>query len=84
MLQSMGLQTAGHDWATEPQKTLLLFIHQLDNNLFIRNETRHFLVLFPASEQQTGSKWEKEYVKAVHCHPAYLTYVQSTLWETMG
>ena len=26
----------------------------------------------------TGSKWEKEYVKAVYCHPAYLTYMQST------
>ena len=29
-------------------------------------------------EQQTGSKQEKEYVKAVYCHPAYLTYMQST------
>ena len=29
-------------------------------------------------EQQTGSKQEKEYVKAVYCHPAYLTSVQST------
>ena len=29
-------------------------------------------------EQQTGSKYEKEYVKAVYCHPAYLTYMQST------
>ena len=29
-------------------------------------------------EQQTGSKWEKEYVKGVYCHPAYLTYMQST------
>ena len=29
-------------------------------------------------EQQTGSKQEKEYVKAVYCHPAYLTYIQST------
>ena len=29
-------------------------------------------------EQQTGSKLEKEYVKAVYCHPAYLTYMQST------
>ena len=28
-------------------------------------------------EQQTGSKLEKEYVKAVYCHPAYLTYMQS-------
>ena len=25
-------------------------------------------------EQQTGSKWEKEYIKAIYCHPAYLTY----------
>ena len=29
-------------------------------------------------EQQTGSKQEKEYVKAVYSHPAYLTYMQST------
>ena len=35
-------------------------------------------------EQQTGSKSGKEYVKAVYCHSAYLTYVQSTSWETMG
>jgi len=35
-------------------------------------------------EQQTGSKSEKEYVKAVHCHPAYLTSMQSTSRETLG
>ena len=29
-------------------------------------------------EQQTGSKLEKEYIKAVYCHPAYLTSMQST------
>ena len=29
-------------------------------------------------EQQTGSKSGKEYVKAVYCDPAYLTYMQST------
>ena len=29
-------------------------------------------------EQQTGSQKEKEYGKAVYCHPAYLTYMQST------
>ena len=34
-------------------------------------------------EQQTGSKWEKEFVKAVYCHPAYLTSMQSTSWETL-
>ena len=35
-------------------------------------------------EQQTGSKLGKEYVKAVDCYPAYLTYMQSTSWETLG
>ena len=30
-------------------------------------------------EQQTGSKLGKEYVKAVYCHPAYLTYMQSSV-----
>ena len=29
-------------------------------------------------EQQTGSKYEKEFIKAVYCHPVYLTYMQST------
>ena len=32
-------------------------------------------------EQQTDSKSGKEYVKAVYCHPAYLTYMQSTSCE---
>ena len=35
-------------------------------------------------EQQTSSKLGKEYVKAVYCHLAYLTYMQSTSWETLG
>ena len=35
-------------------------------------------------EQQTGSKLKKEYVKAVYCHPAYLIYMQSISWETLG
>ena len=34
-------------------------------------------------EQQTVSKSGKEYVKAVYCHPAYLTSIQSTSWETL-
>ena len=33
----------------------------------------------PNMKQWTGLKLEKEYVKAVYCHPAYLTYMQSTL-----
>ena len=35
-------------------------------------------------EQETGSKEEKEYIKAVYGHSAYLTYKQSTSWETLG
>ena len=35
-------------------------------------------------EQWIGSKLGKEYVKAVYCHPAYLTYMQSTLCEMPG
>ena len=35
-------------------------------------------------EQQTGSKSGKEYVKAVYCHPAYLTYIQSTSCKMPG
>ena len=35
-------------------------------------------------EKQAGSKSEKEYVKAVYCHPAYLTYMQSTSCEMLG
>ena len=40
--------------------------------------------LEPDMEQQSGSKSEKEYVKAVYCHPAYLTSMQSTSWEMLG
>ena len=35
-------------------------------------------------EQQTGSKLGKEYVNAIYCHPAYLTYMQSTSWEMLN
>ena len=40
--------------------------------------------LEPDMEQQTGSKLGKEYVKAVYCHPAYLTYLQSTSCKMPG
>ena len=40
--------------------------------------------LEPYMEQQTGSKLEKEYIKAVYCHPAYLTYMQSTSCKMPG
>ena len=37
--------------------------------------------LEPVMVQQTGSKLGKEYVKAIYCHPADLTYMQSTSRE---
>ena len=35
-------------------------------------------------EQQTGSRFGKEYIKAVYCHLAYLTYMQSTSCKMLG
>ena len=40
--------------------------------------------LEPDMKQQTGSKLAKEYIKAVYCHPAYLTHMQSTSCEMLG
>ena len=40
--------------------------------------------LEPDIEQRTGFKLGKEYIKAVYCHPAYLTYMQSTSCEMSG
>ena len=34
-------------------------------------------------KQETGSKLGKEHIKAVYCHPDYLTYMQSTSWEML-
>ena len=39
--------------------------------------------LEPDMEQQTSSKLGKEYTKAVYCHPASLTYMQSTSWQML-
>ena len=38
----------------------------------------------PDMEQQTGSYLEKKYVKAVYCHPAYLTYTENKSCKTPG
>ena len=35
-------------------------------------------------EKRTGSKSRKEYIKAIYCHPAYLTYMQTTSCEMLG
>ena len=49
-------------------------------NLYAGQET----TVRPDMEQRTGSKLGKEYVKAVYCHPACLTYMQSTSCEMPG
>ena len=36
------------------------------------------------TEQWSGSEWRKEYMKALYCHPAYLTYMQSTSCKMPG
>ena len=48
-------------------------ITYLLKNLYVGQEETE-----PAMEQKTGSKLWKEYIKAIYCHPAYLTYMQST------
>ena len=40
--------------------------------------------LEPNMEQMIGSRLRKEYIRAVCCHPVYLTYMLSTLWEMLG
>ena len=44
----------------------------------LRNVCRSGSKLEQDMEKQTSSKSGKEYVKAIYCHPAYLTYMQST------
>ena len=60
-----------------------IFLFRLSNtkeNLYAGQEQQ----LEPYMEQRTGSKLGKEYAKAVYCHPAYLSYMQSTSCEMMG
>ena len=50
-------------------------------NILLHRLKQHFELHM---EQQIVSKLEKEYVKDVYCHPAYLTYMQSTSREILG
>ena len=54
--------------------------HCLPQNLYAIKKQQ----LEPDMEQRTGSKLGKEYIKAVYCHPAYLTYMQSTSCKMLG
>ena len=55
------------------------YLTSLLRNLYAGQE-----VTEPDMKQQTGSKSGKEYIKAVYCHPAYLTCMQSTSFEMPG
>ena len=62
-------------WKILKQMGILDQLTCLLRNLYVDQEAQLELDM----EQQTGSKLEKEYTKAAYCHPAYLTYMQSTL-----
>ena len=62
----------------------IFLTQELNTNLLHCRQTLYHLSHQGSLEQQTGSKSEKEYVKAVYCHPADLTSMQSTSWETLG
>ena len=67
------------NWKIFKEMGILDHLTCLLRNLFAGRE-----VTEPEMEQQTGSRLEKEYVKGVYCHPAYLTYMQSTSGEMPG
>ena len=82
---------AGRFFTTEPlDHNELWKIHQemgipdhlicLLRNLYVGQEAQLELDM----EQQTGSKLGKKYIKAVYCHPVYLTYMKSASWEMPG
>ena len=71
-----GFDCVGHDklWKILKEMGISDHLTCLLRNLYAGQEAQLELDM----EQQTGSKEEKEYIKVVYCHPAYLTYMQST------
>ena len=67
-------------WKILKEKGIPEHLTCLLRNLYADQEAKLELDM----EQQTGSKEEKEYVNAVYCHPAYLTYMQNASWEMLG
>ena len=49
-----------------------------------RKEWQTSSVFLPWESHEQYEKAKKEYINAVYCHPAYLPYMQSTSWETLG
>ena len=66
-------------WKTIKEMGIQDHLTYLLRNLYVGQE-----VTKPGLEQQTDSKLGKEYVKAVYCHLAYLTYTQSRSCKILG
>ena len=67
-------------WKILKEMGILDHLTSLLRNLYAGQEAR----VRTGHEQWTGSKFGKEYVKAVYCHPAYLTYMQSISCKMPG
>ena len=66
-------------WKILKEMTVPDYLTYLLRNLYVGQEE-----IEPDMKQWTGSKLGKEYIKAVYCHPAYLTYTQSTSCKILG
>ena len=66
-------------WKILKDMRILDHLSCLLRNLYVGQEA----IVRTGHEQQTVSKLGKEYIKAVYCHPAYLTYMQSTSCEML-
>ena len=82
--QASSRKTSTSALLTMPKPLTVLITHKLWTILKEMGIPDHltYIQLEPDMEQQTGSK-EKDYIKAVYCHRAYLTYMQSTSWEML-
>ena len=59
--------------------------HKIKIRLLLGEKKAYDKPRHPADmEKWTGSRLGKEYLKAIYCHPAYLTYMQSTSCEMLG
>ena len=92
--QESSRKTSTSTLLTTP-KPLTVWITTVENSLRDQNTRPHYLPpeksvcrsrskLELNMEQRAGSKLGKEYVKAVYCHPAYSTYMQSTSCKMLG
>ena len=70
-------------WITTNWKIFKMMRTPDDFTCLLRNQDKK-QQLEPDMEQQTGSKLGKEYIKAIYCHLAYLTYMQSTSCKMLG